>query len=217
MNINRKSTMSMMLALTLTIPLAYGSATSTTKTTSSRVSLLNPQRSLNTELLQAAWKDDAEVVKALLEAKADVNATVGSSGVTSLQRAVDNNNRTMIEALLEAGAEQGALNEYGYTPVDNLNGHLKDALGDIMDPLKGRMTPDQRKESARKYFTTKHQPVLLLLDGFLNYSIDLSIARFHEHLATHLPLLLLRQTVIEYVKGNLSLTQEQIEKWLESY
>src|SRR5580704_6313028 len=68
------------------------------------------------ELIQAAMNDDAVAVRALIQQKADINATA-PDGTTALHYAVRSNDLPMVEALLAAGADAKIRDRYGLTPV----------------------------------------------------------------------------------------------------
>ncbi|MGP0076779.1 MAG: ankyrin repeat domain-containing protein [Bryobacteraceae bacterium] len=67
-------------------------------------------------LVQAAVNDDASVVRALIQQKVDVNATL-ADGTTALHWAVRAGDLAMVESLLAAGADAKAKDRYGLTPV----------------------------------------------------------------------------------------------------
>jgi uncharacterized protein len=67
-------------------------------------------------IVQAAINDDAPSVRALIQQKADVNATI-ADGTTALHWAVRAGDLAMVESLLSAGADAKAKDRYGLTPV----------------------------------------------------------------------------------------------------
>src|SRR5215212_10884944 len=67
-------------------------------------------------LVDAVKRRDQKAFAALLRAKADVNAAQ-PDGATPLAWAVYLGQRTMAEALLNAGARANTADEYGETPV----------------------------------------------------------------------------------------------------
>ncbi len=93
------------------------------------------------ELIQAAMNDDAVAVRALIQQKADINATA-PDGTTALHYAVRSNDLPMVEALLAAGADAKVRDRYGLTPVrlacENANAailkRLLDAGADVNSP-----------------------------------------------------------------------------------
>ena len=79
-------------------------------------------------MLAAGNNPNPEVLKALLEAGADVNAK-NKDGVTPLMPAAGSNpNPEVLKALLEAGADAKAKNNEGKTALDyaRMNEKLKD-------------------------------------------------------------------------------------------
>ena len=70
------------------------------------------------DLFEAAWYGTASEVKAALADGADPGAREDSLGDTPLHRAArDNPNPSVITALIEAGADPGAHNRRGFTPL----------------------------------------------------------------------------------------------------
>ena len=70
------------------------------------------------DLFKAAWYGTASEVKAALAAGADPGAHEDSLGDTPLHRAArDNSNPSVIKALIEGGADLGARNRRGFTPL----------------------------------------------------------------------------------------------------
>ena len=70
------------------------------------------------DLFKAAWYGTASEVKAALADGADPGAREDSLGDTPLHRAArDNPNPSVITALIEAGADPGAHNRRGFTPL----------------------------------------------------------------------------------------------------
>src|SRR3984885_6260223 len=67
-------------------------------------------------LVTAAMNDDTPTVRALIQQKADVNATI-ADGTTALHWAVRAGDLAMVESLLAAGADAKAKDRYGLTPV----------------------------------------------------------------------------------------------------
>ena len=67
-------------------------------------------------LIEAARAGDHQAAAALIEQKADVNATM-SDGTTALHWAAHHADVDLVKRLLKAGAQAGARNEYGATPM----------------------------------------------------------------------------------------------------
>jgi ankyrin repeat protein len=65
---------------------------------------------MKTPLLAAAWEGDLEQVKALIEARADVNAAT-NDGATPLFIAAQEGHTAVVAALLEARADVNAAAE----------------------------------------------------------------------------------------------------------
>jgi hypothetical protein len=71
-----------------------------------------------TALMVAIAKNRKEVIKALVEAKADPNVTEDNFKDTALHRACEDDNRTeTVELLIKAGANVNAANKEGVTPL----------------------------------------------------------------------------------------------------
>src|SRR5712692_9629703 len=67
-------------------------------------------------LVDAVKKGDAQVVRALVKAHADVNGSE-PDGTTPLHWAVNNDDLETVELLIRAGANVAAANRYGVTPL----------------------------------------------------------------------------------------------------
>ncbi len=74
-------------------------------------------RSLETPLSHASRRGDYDVVKALLDAGADVNAK-DAEGCTPLHWAAREGHEAVVKALITAGADANAKNANGDTPSD---------------------------------------------------------------------------------------------------
>jgi ankyrin repeat protein len=82
-----------------------------------RVDVNAPQGDGTTALHWAAYRDDLEMVKLLLAAGANAQATTREGAITPLLMACQNGNVTIIEALLKAGADVNAVKSNGTTPL----------------------------------------------------------------------------------------------------
>src|SRR5689334_11195681 len=71
----------------------------------------------NTALHWAAYRDDAEMARVLIQAGAHANVKTRLGGVTPLQLAATNGNAAIVELLVKAGAEVNAPNSNGTTPL----------------------------------------------------------------------------------------------------
>src|SRR5688572_32650620 len=67
-------------------------------------------------LLDAVQRRDQKTFTSLIRAKADLNAT-RPDGATALAWAIHLGQRSMAEALLDAGAKANTVDEYGETPL----------------------------------------------------------------------------------------------------
>jgi ankyrin repeat protein len=76
-----------------------------------------PQGDGTSALHWAAYRDDLEMVKLLLAAGANPQATTREGAITPLLMACQNGNVTIIEALLKAGADVNAVKSNGTTPL----------------------------------------------------------------------------------------------------
>jgi ankyrin repeat protein len=68
------------------------------------------------KLVDAVKKSDIKTVRALLQAKVDVNSA-SADGTTALHWAVDGDNREIAKVLVAAGANAKSRNSYGITPL----------------------------------------------------------------------------------------------------
>ena len=78
------------------------------------LSLVAQQKDLR--LLEAVKRRDQRAFTSLLKAKADVNAAQ-PDGATALAWAIHLGERSMVEALLTAGARANTVDEYGESPL----------------------------------------------------------------------------------------------------
>jgi len=70
-----------------------------------------------TALHWAAFRDDVELAKTLVQAGANVKATTRDGGLTPLSMAATNGSAAMIKVLLEAGADPNSRFVHGTTPL----------------------------------------------------------------------------------------------------
>ena len=76
-----------------------------------------PQGDGTTALHWAAYRDDPEIARLLIEADADINAKTRLGDLTPLLLAAKNGNTTLIEILLEAGTDANDADANGTTPL----------------------------------------------------------------------------------------------------
>ena len=88
----------------------------------------------STPLHCAVWKGHKEVVKLLLEARADVNAqnTNDHWGTTPLHAAAHANQAVIAELLIEHGADLNALDLNGKTPMHHTTFHKATAAARVL-------------------------------------------------------------------------------------
>lgn len=72
-------------------------------------------------LVKASFENDPQAVKDLLASGVDVNRRDKSIGATALDEAVENGNREIVQALLDAGADVNARNSRRQTPLMRLD------------------------------------------------------------------------------------------------
>jgi hypothetical protein len=100
------------------------------------VSLVAQQKDLR--LLEAVKRRDQRAFTSLLKAKADINAAQ-PDGATALAWAIHLGERSMVEALLTAGARANTVDEYGESPLT-----LAAANGDLLQRFRGWRRSQQR-------------------------------------------------------------------------
>lgn len=103
------------------------------KSDPSLVSICDAEES--TPLHYAAWKGHAEIVTALLDAGADIQAHNQNDhwGTTPLHAAAHGNNRAAVEVLIERGADVNALRAFGSgTPLDETKAHNATAAAKVL-------------------------------------------------------------------------------------
>jgi uncharacterized protein len=71
----------------------------------------------STALHWAAYRDDVEMARLLIQAGADVKAKTRLGGITPLFMAAKNGNAPMLELLLKAGSDPNAVNRTGATAL----------------------------------------------------------------------------------------------------
>src|SRR5689334_18400203 len=82
-----------------------------------KVDVNSAQGDGNTALHWAAYRDDIEMAKALIQAGASVKPTTRIGDMQPLHLAASNGSAAMIEVLLKAGADANAPNGNGTTPL----------------------------------------------------------------------------------------------------
>jgi ankyrin repeat protein len=99
-----------------------------------KVDVNSAQGDGNTALHWAAYRDDVEMAKLLLQAGANVKAQTRLGAVTALHLAATNGSAAMIERLLKAGADVNAPNGNGTSPLMLAAAAGKtDAIGILLD------------------------------------------------------------------------------------
>src|SRR5215831_18178077 len=82
-----------------------------------KVDVNETQADGNTALHWAAYRDDVEMSRLLIQAGANANAKTRLGDVTPLQLAATNGNAAIVELLVKAGANVNAPNGNGTTPL----------------------------------------------------------------------------------------------------
>ena len=70
----------------------------------------------------AAWREDLKAIQLLIKAGLDVNKT-GDMSETPLHIATRKNNKSIIQALLQAGARTDIISEFGKSAEDEAKAH----------------------------------------------------------------------------------------------
>ena len=103
------------------------------------------------DFVLAAKQRDADTIKQLIQDKTDVNSTL-ADGSTALAWAVYNNDTSMVQTLIGAGAGPSLANEYGVSPLhlacSNQNAELLSIL------LKAKADPNAAKWSGETVLMT---------------------------------------------------------------
>lgn len=72
---------------------------------------------LPSKLRIAATSGDLDAVQEILKKDVDVNRTLGAPSNSVLNRAIEGGNPSVVEAVLQAGADANALGETGWSPL----------------------------------------------------------------------------------------------------
>jgi ankyrin repeat protein len=93
----------------------------------------------STPLHCASWKGHAEVVKALLDAGADINAKSQNDhyGDTALHAAAHGNQKDVVKVLIERGASLNSKNQIGRTPLGETEWHNASAAARLLKEAGG--------------------------------------------------------------------------------
>ena len=93
----------------------------------------------STPLHCASWKGHAEVVKALLDAGADINAKSQNDhyGDTALHAAAHGNQKDVVKVLIERGANLNSKNKIGRTPLGETEWHNASAAAKLLKEAGG--------------------------------------------------------------------------------
>ena len=94
----------------------------------------------STPLHCAAWKGHVEVVKALLDAGADINAKSRNDhyGDTPLHAASHGNQKEVVKVLIERGANLNSKNTIGRTPLGETEWHNATAAAKLLREAGGK-------------------------------------------------------------------------------
>ncbi len=94
----------------------------------------------STPLHCAAWKGHVEVVKALLDAGADINAKSQNDhyGDTPLHAASHGNQKEVVKVLIERGANLNSKNTIGRTPLGETEWHNATAAAKLLREAGGK-------------------------------------------------------------------------------
>ncbi len=99
-------------------------------------------------LVNAAFKDDLDLVRLLVLTIPDVNVRDNATGQTALAYAIENGNREMVRTLLGAGADINARSRTGQTAVMSLNGKANlELVRDLLRAGADVNARDERGES----------------------------------------------------------------------
>jgi len=100
----------------------------------------------STPLHYAAWKGHAEILTALLDAGADIQAHTENDhwGTTALHAAAHANQRAIVEILLQRGADVNAPRANSpQTPLDETKAHKATAAAKVLIAAGGRYSATQ--------------------------------------------------------------------------
>jgi ankyrin repeat protein len=99
-------------------------------------------------LVNAAFKDDLDLVRQLILTTPDVNVRDKATNQTALAYAIENGNRELVRTLLGAGADINARSRDGRTPLMSLNGKANlDLVRDLLRAGADVNARDQRGET----------------------------------------------------------------------
>lgn len=99
-------------------------------------------------LVNAAFKNDVDLVRQLVLTSPDVNVSDQATGQTALSYAIENGNREMVRILLGAGADINAKGRAGQTALMFLNGKADlDLVRDLLRAGADVNVRDQRGET----------------------------------------------------------------------
>ena len=103
-----------------------------------------------TALHWAAFKDDVELVRALVAAGAAVSPETRIGGITPILLAATNGNAAMIDVLLKAGADAGIGQDQWHDRADAGRGRGRHRGGHAAGRARRRRAARRRRRTARR-------------------------------------------------------------------